>query len=119
MNIIKKFNYGLGIAFLFLAAISYYFVKEGTIDINIYTLVISFSIAIALFFFQIGRGLKVESTIDKLTKVTNLEKMIEQAKTHEEKIKVLENEKDNLLEYIKIESRKMFIIKRLEDLDAS
>ena len=119
MNIIKKFNYGLGIAFLFLAASSYYFVKNGMIDINIYTLVISFSPAIALFFFQIGRGLKVESTIDKLTKVTNLEKMIEQAKTHEEKIKVLENEKDNLLEYIKIESRKMFIIKRLEDLDAS
>ena len=117
MNFIKIFNYILGILFILLAAISYYFVIKDIISINTYTLLISFSIAIAIFFIQVGRSLRVESTIDKLAKVPDLEKMIEQARTQEEKIKVLKNEKENLLEYIKIESRRMFIIKRLDDLD--
>ena len=55
--------------------------------------------------------------MDKLSKVPDLENMIEQAKTEKDKIKVLENEKDNLSEYIKIESRRLFLLKRIDDLD--
>lgn len=117
MKIIEIFNYFIGLIFVILAAFSYHLVQNETINLNIFTILITFSVAFAIFFFQIGKGLRVESTLDKLSKVPDLENMIEQAKTEEDKIKVLENEKDNLSEYIKIESRRLFLLKRIDDLD--
>ena len=121
MNIIKIINYSLGFLFIGLAMTSYYLVNIEIININIYTLIVTISIGLAIFFLEFGRSIKteseIESTINKLSKIPNLEKMVKQAKTEEEKIKILEKEKENLLEYIEIESRRMFLKKRLEDLD--
>lgn len=117
MNIIKVINYILGLLFFGFAIISYYFVNNEMIGIDIYTLFVTISIAFAIFFLQVGRNIKIESTINELYKIPNIENMVKQAKTEEEKIKILENEKENLLEYIKIESKRMFLKKRLEDLD--
>ena len=117
MKLIEIFNYLIGLIFFILAVYSYFLVKNEIIDINIFTLSITLSIAFAFFFFQIGRSLRVESTLDKLSKVPDLKNLMEQAKTQEDKIKVLENEKDNLSEYIKIESRRLFLLKRIDDLD--
>ncbi|MCK5176290.1 MAG: hypothetical protein KAQ92_01065 [Candidatus Aenigmarchaeota archaeon] len=117
MKFIEIFNYFIGLIFVILAAVSYYLIKNEMIDVNIFTLLITLSIAFAIFFFQIGRGLRVESTLDKLSKVPDLENMVKQAKTQEDKIKVLEDEKENLSEYIKIESRRLFLLKRIDDLD--
>jgi len=114
---LKIITYVLGFLFLLIAAISYYFVTKGTININIYTLVVTISIALAILFFQVGRSIKTESTINELSKVPHIKKLIEEAKTEEEKIKVLEEEKEKLIEHIEIESKRMFLIKRLEDLD--
>lgn len=117
MNIIKIVNYFLGLVFIGLAISSYYFVNKEIIGINIYTLIVTVSIALAIFFLEFGRNIKIESKINELSKIPNIENMVKQAKTEEEKIKILEKEKENLLEYIKIESRRMFLKKRLEDLD--
>ena len=114
---LKNITYVLGFLFLLIAAISYYFVTKGTISINIYTLAVTFSIALAISFFQVGRSIKTESTINELSKVPHIKKLIVEAKTEEEKIKVLEEEKEKLVEHIEIESKRMFLIKRLEDLD--
>jgi hypothetical protein len=85
----------------------------GTININVYTLGVIISIALAILFFQVGRSIKTESTINELSKVPHIKKLIEEAKTEEEKIKVLEGEKEKLLEHIEIESKRMFLIKQL------
>jgi len=61
--------------------------------------------------------MKIESTINDLSKLPHLEKMVEEAKTVEEKIRVLETEKENLFEYIETESRRIFLLKQVEDLD--
>ena len=114
---LKIITYVLGFLSLLIAAISYYFVTKETISINIYTLVVTISIAVAILLFQVGRSIKTESTINELSKVPHIKKLIEEAKTEEEKIKVLEEEKEKLVEHIEIESKRMFLIKRLEDLD--
>jgi hypothetical protein len=114
---LKIITYVLGFLFLLIAVISYYFVTKGTISISIYTLAVTFSIALAILFFQVGRSIKTESTINELSKVPHIKKLIVEAKTEEEKIKVLEEEKEKLVEHIEIESKRMFLIKRLEDLD--
>lgn len=117
MNIPKIINYVLGFFFLLTAVISYYCVTKGIININIYTLGVSISIALAILFFQVGRSIKTESTINELSKVPQIEKMVDEAKTIEDKIKVLEGEKEKILEHIEIESKRMFLIKQLENLD--
>ena len=78
---------------------------------------VSISIALAISFFQVGRSIKTEAILNALSKVPQIEKRIDEAKTTEEKIKVLEEEKEKLLEYIEIESKRMFLIKQLEDID--
>ena len=117
MIIPKIINYVVGFFFLLTAASSYYFVAEGSINIHTYTFGVSISIALAILFFQFGRSIKTESTLNELSKVPNIEKKIDEAKTVEEKIKILEGEEEKLSEYIVIESKRMFLIKRLEDLD--
>ncbi|MCK5108704.1 MAG: hypothetical protein KAR25_03350 [Methanosarcinales archaeon] len=117
MNIPKSINYILGFFFILTAGTSYYFVTNGTININIYTLWVAISITLAIAFFQVGRSIKTEHILNALSKVPQIEKKIDEAKTTEEKIKVLEEEKEKLLEYIEIESKRMFLIKRLEDID--
>ena len=114
---LKIITYVLGFLSLLIAAISYYFVTKETISINIYTLVVTISIAVAILLFQVGRSIKTESTINELSKVPHIKKLIEEAKTEEDKIKVLEEEKEKLVEHIEIESKRMFLIKRLEDID--
>lgn len=117
MNFLKIISYLLGILFVLVASVSYYFVNQGTISINTYTLLVTISIALAIFFFQFGKSMKIESTINDLSKLPHLEKMVEEAKTVEEKIRVLETEKENLFEYIETESRRIFLLKQVEDLD--
>jgi flagellar biosynthesis chaperone FliJ len=117
MNFLKIISYLLGILFVSVASVSYYFVNQGTISINTYTLLVTISIALAIFFFQFGKSMKIESTINDLSKLPHLEKMVEEAKTVEEKIRVLETEKENLFEYIETESRRIFLLKQVEDLD--
>lgn len=118
MNVLKNLNYIIGLFFLLIAVISYYLVTKGTIDINVYSLVITISIAIAFLFIQFGKSIKTEYTINELYKVPHIQKMVEEAKTAEEKIKILEEEKTKLLDYIEIESKRLYLIKRLDDLDA-
>lgn len=117
MKILKIISYVLALLLLILVVILHYLVTKGKISIDVYTLGIAISIPFAILFLQFGRSIKAESTINELSKVPQIEKMIDEAKTKEEKIKVLEEEKEKLLEYIEIESKRMFLIKRLEDID--
>ena len=81
MNFLKIIIHLLGIVFILVASVSYYFVNQGTISINTYTLLVTSSIALAIFFFQFGKSMKIESTINDLSKLPHLEKMVEEAKT--------------------------------------
>jgi len=74
MNFLKIINYLLGTIFILVASVSYYFVNQGAISINTYTLLVTISIALAIFFFQFGKSMKIESTINDLSKLTHLTK---------------------------------------------
>jgi hypothetical protein len=55
--------------------------------------------------------------IQQLAKVPEIEKLIEQAKTEEEKIQVLEAERSRLAEIVKIESRRQAALDRIDSLE--
>ncbi|MBD1811188.1 hypothetical protein NDA07_05410 [Microcoleus vaginatus DQ-U2] len=54
--------------------------------------------------------------IQQLAKVPEIERLIEQAKTQEEKIQVLEAERSRLAEIVKIESRRQAALDRINSL---
>ena len=53
MKIIELFNYFIGLIFVILAAFSYHLVQNETINLNIFTILITFSVAFAIFFFRL------------------------------------------------------------------
>jgi len=55
--------------------------------------------------------------IQQLAKVPELERLIQQAKTQEEKIQVLEAERSRLTEIVKIESRRQAALDRIDSLE--
>ncbi len=55
--------------------------------------------------------------IQQLAKVPELERLIQQAKTQEEKIQVLEAERSRLAEIVKIESRRQAALDRINSLE--
>ena len=55
--------------------------------------------------------------IQQLAKVPEIERLIEQAKTQEEKIQVLEAERSRLAEIVKIESRRQAALDRINSLE--
>jgi len=55
--------------------------------------------------------------IQQLAKVPELERLIQQAKTQEEKIQVLEAERSRLTEIVKIESRRQAALDRINSLE--
>ena len=55
--------------------------------------------------------------IQQLAKVPEIERLIEQAKTQEEKIQVLEAERSRLAEIVKIESRRQAALDRIDSLE--
>jgi len=55
MNFLKIINYLLGTIFILVASVSYYFVNQGTISINTYTLLVTISIALAIFFSNLEK----------------------------------------------------------------
>jgi hypothetical protein len=114
---LKNINYIAGLIFVLIALVSYHFVNVGKIDINVYSLTITISIALAILFIQFGRNIKTEDTINELYRIPHIQEMVEEAKTVKDKITVLEEEKGKILEYIEIESKRLFLIKRVEDLD--
>lgn len=59
-----------------------------------------------------------DDTLQKLAKIPQIDELIEQAETEEEKIKRLKKEKDVLLDYIKNETKRISKIERKKILEA-
>ncbi|MBD2021945.1 hypothetical protein H6F43_17330 [Leptolyngbya sp. FACHB-36] len=72
-------------------------------------------IGLALFSYAISRS--DDEIIQRLSKVPEIERLIEQAKTQEEKIQVLEAERSRLAEIVKIESRRQAALDRIDSLE--
>lgn len=72
-------------------------------------------VGLALFSYAISRS--NGEIIQQLAKVPEIEKLISQAKTQEEKIQVLEKERSRLAEIIKIESRRQATLDRINSLE--
>jgi hypothetical protein len=72
-------------------------------------------VGLALFSYAISRS--NGEIIQQLAKVPEIEKLISQAKTQEEKIQVLEKERSRLAEIIKIESRRQSALDRINSLE--
>jgi hypothetical protein len=72
-------------------------------------------IGLALFGYAISRS--DDEIIQRLSKVPEIERLIEQAKTQEEKIQVLEVERSRLVEIVKIESRRQAALDRIDSLE--
>lgn len=72
-------------------------------------------IGLALFGYAISRS--DDEIIQQLAKVPEIERLIEQAKTQEEKIQVLEAERSRLAEIVKIESRRQATLDRIDNLE--
>jgi len=60
---------------------------------------------------------KKDITLDKLSKIPEIEKMIQEAETQEEINRKLKEEKENLLKYIKAESHKLAAEERKKALE--
>lgn len=58
-----------------------------------------------------------EELIKRLSKVPEIEKLVQQANTVEEKLKVLEGERLRLADIVKLESRRQAILDRIESLE--
>ena len=72
-------------------------------------------VGLALFGYAISRS--DGEIIQRLSKIPEIERLIEQAKTQEEKIQVLEAEHSRLAEIIKIESRRQAALDRIDSLE--
>jgi hypothetical protein len=72
-------------------------------------------VGLALFGYAISRS--DNEIIQRLSKVPEIERLIEQAKTQEEKIQVLETERSRLAEIVKIESRRQASLDRIDNLE--
>lgn len=72
-------------------------------------------VGLALFGYAISRS--DGEVIQRLAKVPEIEKLIEQAKTQEEKIQILEAERSRLAEIVKIESRRQAALDRIDSLE--
>jgi hypothetical protein len=72
-------------------------------------------VGLGLFGYAISRP--DDEIIQQLSKVPEIEKLIEQAKTQEEKIQVLEVERSRLAEIVKIESRRQAALDRIDSLE--
>lgn len=72
-------------------------------------------VGLALFGYAISRS--DAEIIQRLSKVPEIERLIEQAKTQEEKIQVLKVERSQLAEIVKIESRRQAALDRVDSLE--
>ncbi|MBD2302739.1 hypothetical protein [Nostoc sp. FACHB-190] len=72
-------------------------------------------VGLALFGYAISRS--DDEILQRLSKVPEIERLIEQAKTQEEKIQVLEAERSRLAEIVKIESRRQAALDRIDSLE--
>jgi len=72
-------------------------------------------VGLALFGYAISRS--NGEVIQRLAKVPEIEKLIEQAKTQEEKIQILEAERSRLAEIVKLESRRQAALDRIDSLE--
>ena len=72
-------------------------------------------VGLGLFSYAISRS--DSEIIQQLAKVPEIEKLIQQAKTQEEKIQVLEAERSRLAEIVKIESRRQAALDRINSLE--
>lgn len=72
-------------------------------------------VGLGLFSYAISHSDR--EIIQQLAKVPEIERLIEQAKTQEEKIQVLEAERSRLAEIVKIESRRQAALDRIDSLE--
>lgn len=72
-------------------------------------------VGIGLFSYAISPS--NSKIIQQLAKVPEIERLIEQAKTQEEKIQVLKAERSRLVEIVKIESRRQAALDRIDSLE--
>jgi hypothetical protein len=114
----KALSFILGIALI--GAVIYL----GVLAYSIQALVIPFGIASAVLtplgficvtYTFSGRE---RETLEKLSKVPEIEKLIDEAKSNEEKIKLLREERENLQEIILKESRRQTLVERKENIQS-
>ncbi len=72
-------------------------------------------VGLGLFSYAISRSDR--EILQQLAKVPEIERLIEQAKTQEEKIQVLQAERSQLAEIVKIESRRQAALDRIDSLE--
>lgn len=106
------------IGILLIGIVVYFGVKSG--DNNKF--IVPFGLVSALIapmgLSALGYSIKKEDeTLQKLTKIPQIDELIEQAETEEEKIEHLKKEKEVLLDYIKNESNRIAKIERKKILE--
>lgn len=72
-------------------------------------------LGLALFGYAISPSNR--DLIQRLSKVPEIERLVQEAKTHEEKVRVLEAERERLAEIVRLESRRQAIRDRNESLE--
>ncbi len=107
------------IGFILIGIVIYLGIKSG--DSNKY--IVPFGLTSALIapmgLSALGYSVKrKDDTLQKLAKISQIDELIEQAETEEEKIRRLKKEKDVLLDYIKKETKRISKIERKKILEA-
>lgn len=80
---------------------------------------IAAAIAVPLGFALIGYAFTAQKqqTLDRLAKVPEIERLLNEAKSHEEKIKVLEKQRQQLADIVLFETRRQTLISRKESIE--
>ncbi|MFL6230441.1 MAG: hypothetical protein ACJ741_16845 [Pyrinomonadaceae bacterium] len=111
------------LTFLFGAGLIAVVVYLGLKARNDQSLVIWFGLAAAILvpsgFAAIGYAFTVTNrqVLERLSKVPEIERLITEARSQEEKIKLLEQERSRLAEIVELEARKQSLIFRKESLE--
>lgn len=82
------------------------------------TVVAAINTQIGFYFFSVALPGNDQQIIKRLAKVPEIESLILEAKTREEKIAVLEQQRSRLEEVIKLEVRRLTLVNRKEDLES-
>lgn len=107
------------IGILLIGVVIYLGIKSGNNNKYIVPFGLTSALIAPMGLSALGYSVKrKDETLEKLTKISQIDELIEQAETEEQKIKRLRKEKDVLLNYIKEETKRISKIERKKILEA-
>lgn len=116
-KIVKRIISAL-VGIFFIGVVVWFAIKSSTNSKYILPYGLGSALIAPMGLSALGYSIKREDkTLQELTKVTQIDKLIEQAETEAEKIKRLKKEKDQLLDYIKNETKRISKIERKKILE--